>query len=124
MAGKHLKAQPPPAKGNRGPVGGQPVGEPDAGNPHVRFDEGETWKRSMAELVKPRLTKGPTDRLDLNHRATSLLYQARSDAVHSCARTEMMCIGVHWCAFVCIGVQKNGVLPLRAPHQKEVVGSQ
>ena len=75
MAGKHLKVQPLPAKGNRGPVGGQPVGEPDAGNLHVRFDEGETWKRSMVELVKPRLTKGPTDRLDLNHRATSLLYR-------------------------------------------------
>jgi hypothetical protein len=27
--------------------------------------------------------------------------QARSDAVHSCARTEMMCIDVHWCALVC-----------------------
>ena len=73
-AGMHPKGQPRPAKGNRGPDGGQPVGEPDAGNPHVRFDEGETWKRSMVELVMPRLTKGPTDRLDLNHRATSLLY--------------------------------------------------
>jgi hypothetical protein len=24
--------------------------------------------------------------------------------------------GVHWCALACIGVQENGVLPLRAPH--------
>ena len=35
------------------------------------------WKRSMAELVRHRQTKGPaTDRLDLNHRATSRLYCA------------------------------------------------
>jgi len=75
MAGKHLKAQPLPAKGNRGPVGGQPVGEPDAGNPHVRFDEGETWKRGKVQLVRHRHTKGPaTDRLHLNYRATSLLH--------------------------------------------------
>jgi hypothetical protein len=30
---------------------------------------------------------------------------------------EMVCIGVRWCALVCVGVQENGVLPLRAPHQ-------
>jgi hypothetical protein len=33
------------------------------------------WKRSMVELVRHRQTKGPvTDRLVLNHRATSRLY--------------------------------------------------
>jgi hypothetical protein len=38
----------------------------------------------MVELVKPRLTKGPTDRLDLNHRATSLLYRDYC-GVYGCA---------------------------------------
>jgi hypothetical protein len=34
-----------------------------------------TWKRSMIGLVRHRQTKGPeTDRLSLNHRATSRLY--------------------------------------------------
>ena len=34
-----------------------------------------TWKRSRAELLRHRQTKGPeTDRLNLNHRATSRLY--------------------------------------------------
>ena len=34
-----------------------------------------TWKRSRAGLVRHRQTKGPaTDRLSLNHRATSRLY--------------------------------------------------
>jgi hypothetical protein len=34
-----------------------------------------TWKRSRIELVRHRRTKGPeTDRLSLNHRATSRLY--------------------------------------------------
>ena len=33
------------------------------------------WKRSRAELLRHRQTKGPaTDRLHLNHRATSRLY--------------------------------------------------
>ena len=33
------------------------------------------WKRSMAELVRHRQTKGPeTDRPRLNHRATPRLY--------------------------------------------------
>ncbi len=33
------------------------------------------WKRSMVKLVRHRQTKGPeTDRLHLNHRATSRLY--------------------------------------------------
>ena len=35
-----------------------------------------TWKRSKAERVRHRQTKGPaTDRLNLTHRATFLLYQ-------------------------------------------------
>jgi len=34
-----------------------------------------TWKRSRVELLRHRQTKGPaTDRLHLNHRATSRLY--------------------------------------------------
>ena len=34
------------------------------------------WKRSKAMLLRHRQTKGPeTDRLNLNHRATSLLYE-------------------------------------------------
>ena len=34
-----------------------PVGEPDAGNPHVRFDErgGETERRSRRHRAPPRL---------------------------------------------------------------------
>ena len=33
------------------------------------------WKRSMVKLMRHRQTKGPeTDRLNLNHRATSRLY--------------------------------------------------
>ena len=37
------------------------------------------WKRSMAWLMRHRLTKGPgTDRPDLNHRATSRLYDSFS----------------------------------------------
>jgi hypothetical protein len=34
----------------------------------------------MVGLVMPRLTKGPTDRPDLNHRATSLLYLAANSS--------------------------------------------
>jgi hypothetical protein len=43
------------------------------------------WKRSMVRLVRHRQTKGPaTDRLHLNHRATSRLYVRREKAlVHS-----------------------------------------
>jgi len=34
-----------------------------------------TWKRGRVELLRHRQTKGPaTDRLYLNHRATSRLY--------------------------------------------------
>ena len=53
---------------------------PDAENPHVRFDEGETWKRSKVMLLRHRQTQAPeTDRLNLNHRATSLLYPPNSN---------------------------------------------
>jgi hypothetical protein len=39
------------------------------------------WKRSMAELVRHRQTKGPeTDRPRLNHRATPRLYLDRERA--------------------------------------------
>src|SRR6267378_5363389 len=42
------------------------------------------WKRSMAELVRHRLTKGSaTDRLHLNHRATPRL--------HTCCFTCPVC---------------------------------
>ena len=40
-----------------------PVGEPDAGNPHVRFDErgGETERRPRRHCVPPRLYR-PSER--------------------------------------------------------------
>ena len=38
------------------------------------------WKRSMAWLMRHRQTKGPgTDRPDLTYRATSRLYQNRTN---------------------------------------------
>ena len=38
------------------------------------------WKRSMDELVRHRQSKGSaTDRLILNHRATSRLHRTKSD---------------------------------------------
>ena len=41
------------------------------------------WKRSMVRLVRHRQTKGPaTDRLHLNHRATSRLYLNKSTALN------------------------------------------
>jgi hypothetical protein len=41
----------------------------------------EMWKRSMVELVRHPQTKGRgTDRLDLNHRATSRLYAIHEEA--------------------------------------------
>ena len=50
--------------------------EPDAGNPHVRFDEREV-ETEHGGLVRHRQTKGPaTDRLRLNHRATSRLHKS------------------------------------------------
>ena len=50
--------------------------EPDAGNPHVRFDERGVETEAWWRLVRHRQTKGPaTDRLHLNHRATPRLYK-------------------------------------------------
>src|SRR5271157_2137761 len=39
----------------------KPVGEPDAGNPHVRFDErgGETERRPRRHRASPRLYPSP-----------------------------------------------------------------
>jgi len=49
--------------------------EPDAANPHVRFDERGVGNGSMVRLVRHRQTKGSaTDRPSLNHRATPRLY--------------------------------------------------
>jgi hypothetical protein len=42
----------------------------------------ERWKRSMVQLVRHRQTKEPvTDRLHLNHRATSRLYSGPWNAI-------------------------------------------
>jgi hypothetical protein len=46
------------------------------------------WKRGMAELVRHRQTKEPvTDRLPLNHRATSRLYPFQARAF--CLRNQL-----------------------------------
>jgi hypothetical protein len=55
----------------------KPVGKPDAGNPQVRFDEGECGNGAWLKYCDTRRRKGePTGNtnLNLNHRATSLLY--------------------------------------------------
>jgi hypothetical protein len=55
-----------------------PVGEPDAGNPPVRFDEREV-ETEQGGILWHRQPKGPATRMAyLNHRATSRLYQPRS----------------------------------------------
>jgi hypothetical protein len=42
------------------------VREPDAGEPQVRFDEGDVETEAMAKLLGHRQTKGAkTDKLDL-----------------------------------------------------------
>jgi hypothetical protein len=51
-----------------------PVGEPDAGNPPVRFDEREV-ETEQGGIVWHRQPKGPATRMaHLNRRATSRLY--------------------------------------------------
>jgi hypothetical protein len=50
--------------------------EPDAANPHVRFDERGVENGSMVQLVRHRQTKeSETDRLNLNHRVTPRLHK-------------------------------------------------
>ena len=52
----------------------KPVGEPDAANPHVRFDEREV-ETEHGQLLGHRQPKGPaTRKATLPHRATSRLY--------------------------------------------------
>ncbi len=53
------------------------VGEPDAGNPQVRFDERECGNGAWSRYCDTRRRKGePTGKtnFDLNHRATSRLF--------------------------------------------------
>ena len=53
------------------------VGEPDAANPHVLFNE-RGVETGMARLVRHRLPKGPeTARPGLNDRAIPRLYMTR-----------------------------------------------
>jgi len=57
----------------------KPVGKPDAGNPHVRFDEGECGNGARLKYCDTRRRKGEltgNTNLNLNHRVTSLLYQS------------------------------------------------
>ena len=50
--------------------------EPDAANPHVRFDERGVETEAWRRLVRHRQTKGSaTDRPRLNHRATPRLHK-------------------------------------------------
>lgn len=50
------------------------IGEPDAGKPHVRFDEREV-ETEQGEILGHRQPKGPaTRKAHLNYRATSRLY--------------------------------------------------
>ena len=50
------------------------VGEPDAGDPPVRFDEREV-ETEHGRILRHRQPKGPDTRTaPLNHRATSRLY--------------------------------------------------
>jgi hypothetical protein len=52
----------------------KPVGEPDAANPHVRFDERE-METEQGVILGHRQPKGPgTRKASLNDRATSRLY--------------------------------------------------
>ena len=56
----------------------KPVGKPDAGNSHVRFDEGECGNGARLKYCDSRRRKGESTgntNLSLNHRATSLLYR-------------------------------------------------
>ena len=63
----------------------KPSGKPDAGNPHVRFDEGEG-------LTLPTLPIEKETPKDLNHTNA----------------------GGRWCQYFDFGVAKNGLKPLDA----------
>jgi hypothetical protein len=61
------------------------TGEPDAGKPHVRFDEG-AWRLTMVGLVRHRQTKeAGTARPDLPSDSQALLYPRAS---RGCAEDE------------------------------------
>ena len=51
------------------------VREPDAGNPHVRFDERDVETEHDMASEAPSDERDGTDRPCLNHRATSRLYR-------------------------------------------------
>lgn len=53
------------------------------------------WKRSTVELVRHRQTKEPaTDRLHLNHRATSRLYQLGAFYEDVCGQSTQNTLGL------------------------------
>jgi hypothetical protein len=56
------------------------------------FSLPNTTRLSVVSCHQPAIAKNAA------HLMCTVGVQARSDAVHSCARTEMVCIGVHWCA--------------------------
>ena len=59
------------------------VGEPDAVDPLVRFDEREV-ETEQGGIFWPRQPKGPATRMaHLNHRATSRLYPQRAQRAQS-----------------------------------------
>jgi hypothetical protein len=66
------------------------IGEPDAGNPHVRFDEGvqETWftRRACALLYqRPRIKTKSTFRMELaQFVAAVLVRQLRGPNLSTC----------------------------------------
>jgi len=64
----------PGACGHAHAFGRSLIREPDAGNPHVRFDEREV-ETEQGALLGHRQPKGPaTRKAHLPHRATSRLY--------------------------------------------------
>jgi hypothetical protein len=61
-------------------VASNPVGEPDAGNPPVRFDEREVETEHGRAIEAPADERAGPARPYLNHRATSRLYVRRGKA--------------------------------------------
>ena len=62
--------------------------EPDAANPHVRFDERGCGNGSMVGIVRHRQLKGSaTDRSHLNHRATPRLHTSSETAMAKIPKT-------------------------------------
>ena len=62
----------------------KPVGEPDAGNPPVRFDEREVETEHGRRLLRHNRGNPETEvNRSLNHRATSRLYPFLSQILHT-----------------------------------------